>query len=100
MDTMLSPDNKATKTRLVCKESFVPNLVCLIIVLFTITGCQSTGLYLANAANNEDGYITRNNIAYGNETWQKMDIYYPEYSDTASPAIVFYYGGIWRKGDK
>ena len=100
MDTIFNPDNKAKKTILSYKESFVLNLVCLIIVLFTLTGCQSTGLYLANAANNEDGYISRNNITYGNETWQKMDIYYPEYSDTASPAIVFYYGGSWRKGDK
>ena len=75
--------------------------VSLVIIMFImLSGCQSTGLYLANAANDDEVYIVKKNLAYGSEAWQKLDIYYPRHTDKVSPTIVFYYGGSWRRGSK
>lgn len=40
---------------------------------------------------------TIDDIVYGAEDWQKLDIY-PQ--DEASPVVVFIYGGSWRHGRK
>ena len=75
-------------------------VILTVVTLLLLSGCQSTGLYLANAANDDDIYIVDSNISYGKEDWQKLDIYYPGRIDATAPTIVFYYGGSWRKGSK
>jgi acetyl esterase/lipase len=39
-------------------------------------------------------------IAYGSDSAQKMDIYYPANQSAAMPAVVYVHGGGWVEGDK
>ena len=79
---------------------FLLRLSLLILSFVILSGCQNTGFYLANIANDSDRNINKRDIYYGNESWQKLDIYYPENVTQTSPVIVFYYGGSWRNGNK
>lgn len=70
-------------------------LVCLFLM---ITSCQK------DLKNNNDESIaaeTLNNISYGSNALQKMDIYLPESRSTDSTKlIILVHGGAWLEGDK
>ncbi|MEM8843919.1 MAG: alpha/beta hydrolase [Pseudomonadota bacterium] len=74
--------------------------IILLVVCLVLTGCQSTGLHLANMANDENRYSVKEDIAYGEQPWQKLNIYQPAEKSDVLPTIVFYYGGSWRSGSK
>lgn len=44
--------------------------------------------------------LKKMNIAYGNYSANKLDIYYPEEGEHPFPVIVFFHGGGFFKGDK
>lgn len=59
---------------------------------------RDRGLLLLNTAIKIIGPIeTTEDIAYGQEDWQKLDVY-PQ--DKTAPVVVFIHGGSWRHGRK
>lgn len=75
-------------------------IIAIIITFFAISGCQSAGLYLANLSNSVNSYEIKQDISYGQEVWQKLDVYLPKNAKVKKPIVVFYYGGSWTKGSK
>lgn len=55
---------------------------------------------LLDAVTPEGGYIRIADIAYGTLARQKLDLYRPTTSDRRRTAVVFFYGGGWRSGEK
>lgn len=74
--------------------------VFAILLIIPLVGCQRGGLFIANIANNESLYTSHQNLAYGPEDWQQLDVYTPKDLSKAAPVIVFYYGGGWRGGSR
>jgi acetyl esterase/lipase len=62
---------------------------------------QSPALAFANLPTLWADYKLTHDIAYGPESWQKMDLYQPAQSSKKSfPVIMFLYGGGWTSGQK
>jgi len=61
-------------------------------------GCSPAPLL--NLFISRDGYRVEENLAYGSEARQKLDIYTPEHSAGKAPVILFFYGGSWQNGRK
>lgn len=53
-----------------------------------------------NAFVPSDGYQLHADIAYGDLSRQKLDVYQPKQQDKKLPVVLFYYGGSWDSGDK
>lgn len=69
--------------------------------LFFLASCQKTAFFYANLGNKPNQYKVEKNLSYGEEPWQKLDIYRPYRSEAkAHPVVVFYYGGSWSTGKK
>jgi acetyl esterase/lipase len=47
-----------------------------------------------------NGYQLQADIAYGDLSRQKLDIYQPKLKNERLPVVIFYYGGSWDSGDK
>jgi acetyl esterase/lipase len=62
-----------------------------------LQGCSATGALNAVAAGN---HRQREGVAYGNHPRQKLDVYLPEQVSSATPVVVFFYGGAWTHGDR
>ena len=75
-------------------------LCILLLTMFSLSSCQHTGLFLANLLNDNQGYTTAQNIAYGEQEWQTLDIHTPVEIQNSTPVIVFFYGGGWTQGTK
>lgn len=70
----------------------------------------SLSLFLASCSKNDDtgggtgtGNVpekTMNNVAYGTDPLQKMDIYLPANRSTATKVMILIHGGGWTTGDK
>ena len=80
--------------------------VCVALSSLLLVACTKVGLGVANLPNTFSDTETTNDIAYGSEPWQKLDIYVPphssgQYSSGQSlPVVVFFYGGSWKDGSK
>jgi acetyl esterase/lipase len=62
---------------------------------------QSAGLWLVNLAHVFSSTRIERGLAYGQEPWQRLDIYTPPARTEAKrPVIVFFYGGRWTNGAK
>lgn len=49
----------------------------------------------------EDGFIATRDVPYGADTRHRLDIYQPSSgAKTGRPAVLFFYGGSWRSGDR
>lgn len=70
----------------------------LSVLLTTLAACAPVDLLNAMVPT-RDLTITRD-IAYGDETKQRLDIYVPKTLAPNAPVIVFFYGGAWQTGDK
>lgn len=68
--------------------------------LFLLTGCS--GADALNLIIPSDGYTRHENIAYGSNSRQALDVYEPK--NAAPPegrtVVVFFYGGSWRGGKR
>lgn len=75
-------------------------------ILFSITaliisGCTQVGLSVANLPVHFSDLEVKQDIAYGDEDWQKLDLYIPDKAKTEKlPVIIFFYGGRWTDGSK
>ena len=72
--------------------------ILFFILLAALAGCSP--LRLVNSISPDYGFEVVQGILYGQETRQKLDIYYPEVTRPDAPVIVFFYGGSWRRGDR
>ncbi len=70
-------------------------------IALILSGCTQVGVGVANLpAKFGDTEIVKD-ISYGDEPWQKLDIYIPEKAKTEKlPVVVFFYGGRWTDGSK
>lgn len=75
----------------------IPGCIAIALVVSACSGVKP--IDLLNAVTPNTGYTVEEDIRYGSDARQTMDVYYP--TTTASGhVIVFVYGGAWRKGDK
>ena len=75
-------------------------VVALLAIMSIISGCGSTGLLILNGAvKAENPHAISNNIAYGKQPWQQLDVY-PGGSSKMNPVVMFIYGGGWDSGKK
>lgn len=67
-------------------------------LLAALTACVPARLL--DAVTPEGTYTRTADIAYGTLARQKLDLYRPASSDPRRTAVVFFYGGGWRSGEK
>ncbi|MCH8500824.1 MAG: alpha/beta hydrolase [Aliidiomarina sp.] len=73
-------------------------LVALLLgALVVMTGCQPTRVL--NAVTPSGAYTLERDVAYGESSRQRFDIYHPT-DKQHSAVVVFVYGGAWEEGDK
>jgi len=72
-------------------------LAALIGALLSLGACSPAGLLNATIA--RAGLAITQDVAYGPDPRQKLDIYRPA-GDAKLPVIVFFYGGSWKMGSK
>ena len=66
-----------------------------------LSGCTQIGIGVANLPAHFSNMEIYKNIAYGDEPWQKLDIYTPSKENNKKlPVVVFFYGGRWTDGSK
>ena len=70
----------------------------LCVAVFPLTSCS--GVDVLNATVPDSGYTLVENIDYGPDPRQKLDLYLPTQPADDSQVIVFVYGGAWRMGEK
>lgn len=61
-----------------------------------LSGCSATGALDALVA--RDSYRGREDVAYGADPRQKLDVYQPVKVAAGAPLVVFFYGGNWSSG--
>jgi acetyl esterase/lipase len=62
---------------------------------------QSAGLWAVNLPTVFSGTVIERGTGYGQEAWQRLDIYRPPgREERKRPVIVFFYGGRWTFGAK
>ncbi|MCB8880039.1 alpha/beta hydrolase [Acidisoma cellulosilytica] len=66
------------------------------IVSLVTTACSPLGVLNGMAPRRQ----AAQDIAYGSDPRQRLDIYVPEGLRSPAPVIVFYYGGSWDSGSK
>ncbi len=75
-------------------------LITLALMLFYMMSDRDRSMWVLNTAiklANPHDVIT--DVQYGEEEWQKLDIY-PSASNEAQPVVLFVHGGSWRHGRK
>ena len=63
-----------------------------------IAGCSP--LRMAEMLVPDDHLVLTDNLAYGEQPRQSLDVYRPRHSRRPAPTIVFLYGGRWQNGSK
>jgi acetyl esterase/lipase len=75
------------------------HLLLLCALLFSLAACNP--LPVLNLITPESNFRNIDDIEYGVEARQRLDIYAPlTPSQTPRPVIVFFYGGTWSRGSK
>lgn len=69
---------------------------------FLVSACTQAKMSVVNMPAHFDKVKVIDNLAFGPEAWQRLDIYMPPEATTDKklPVIVFYYGGRWKEGSK
>ena len=63
-----------------------------------LTACSAVDVL--NATVSTDTYIRTEDIAYGPDPRQRVDVYQPNPVVNSPPMVVFFYGGSWSSGDR
>lgn len=71
---------------------------CLLTLAAPLAGCSAAGLL--DAVVPRDSYRSRQGVPYGSDPRQRLDVYQPLSSSGAAPAVVFFYGGSWTRGER
>ena len=72
----------------------VIGIAAVSLLMVMLPACSST-----NSASTKPKYVLSNDLAYGPNPAQRLDIYAPPNADNA-PIIFMVHGGAWRFGDK
>jgi len=72
----------------------------LLSTLFLLSGCTSFSFFAANTPASFGHYTRLPNLAYGNATRNKLDVFKPDGTDHDVPIVIFIHGGGWDSGDK
>jgi acetyl esterase/lipase len=67
-------------------------------VLLLLPGCSP--LQIVNKLSAESDSVSVIHQRYGGEQRQQLDIFMPERIVPGSPAVLFFYGGSWKRGQK
>lgn len=62
-----------------------------------LAGCSA--LDMLDAITPSGGYVRTADIAFGDNSRQRLDVYAPR-DARAAPVVVFWYGGSWRRGER
>lgn len=63
-----------------------------------LSGCSGAGVLNAFAGG---GHEALENVAYGSDPRQRLDVYKPAaLAGSAPPIVVFFYGGSWTRGER
>ncbi len=76
------------------------NKILLLVFSFLITACTQASMAVVNFPSHFDNTTIIRDVAYGDNSSQKLDIYQPEGLDKKRDVIVFLYGGRWTNGIK
>jgi acetyl esterase/lipase len=64
-----------------------------------IAGCSSFSFFAANAPVSFGTFHRSNDLAYGRDARQRLDVFTPK-GNGSHPIVVFFYGGSWTMGSK
>ncbi|MBK1894278.1 alpha/beta hydrolase [Chryseobacterium paridis] len=67
---------------------------CLLLLLFN--GCKKKTIQLGN----KTSFESEENISYGDDPEQKLDLYIPAHSNSKPVVFIMIHGGGWRSGNK
>ena len=75
------------------------------IASLVLAGCAELQLFIANTASSAGPFSATDDVAYGTEPRQKLDIYRPKHlagaaPDARLPVVVFFHGGGWTSDSK
>jgi len=70
-----------------------------LVLVFVLGGCTTLAPAL-NLLISRSGYRVEENLAYGSDPRQKLDVYVPDHLTAKAPVILFFYGGSWQSGRK
>jgi acetyl esterase/lipase len=73
-------------------------VLCAVLAAALLASCSP--LALVNAGVPSDTYYAANDIAYGPDARQRLDVYRPAHAVSPAPVVVFFYGGNWNSGDR
>jgi len=73
--------------------------ICAAILTSAIAGCSGFSFFVANAPASFDSFRSLNDLAYGDDTRQRLDVFSPKSADNL-PIVIFFYGGSWTTGRK
>ena len=72
--------------------------IIIVLTSFTLSACSigSIKLWVANIMASGDDYQMTQDVAYGDDSAQLLDVYAPNNAiDKPRPVVVFFYGGCW-----
>ncbi|MCE9640703.1 MAG: alpha/beta hydrolase, partial [Betaproteobacteria bacterium] len=79
-------------------------IIAVIACVAGLAACSVLGI--VDSLTPTDTYIATENLVYGPEPREMLDIYQPRPADAAPPprdgypVVVFFYGGTWRSGER
>jgi acetyl esterase/lipase len=78
---------------------FRARAVAALLLVLTLSGCASLAPVL-NLLISHAGYSVKEDLAYGGNPRQRLDVYTPDHLTGKAPVILFFYGGSWQTGNK
>ena len=76
-------------------------LAAILAVVAVVAGaCAPLKLYNTLVPADSAGQLAASDIAYGEHSRHKLDVYVPEGKPAAAPVVVVFYGGSWNSGSK
>lgn len=66
--------------------------------LLALAGCS--GPDIVNSLVSDAGYTIVKDLAYGEGSRHKLDLYVPSGAKDGAPTVIFFYGGSWKDGSK
>jgi acetyl esterase/lipase len=76
-----------------------PARAAALLIVLILAGCAPLAPVL-NLLISREGYSIKEDLAYGANPRQKLDVYTPDHLTGKAPVILFFYGGSWQTGNK
>lgn len=69
-----------------------------LVLLGTVAACSP--LQTINAITPSSTYVRTDDLAFGSDVRDRLDIYAPTNTQSLAPVVVFFYGGSWNMGSR